>query len=119
MTFCQRSCRSDFSRKTNGGRGGCGFDSIQPLTEFRSQIFRVLSSEAETRRLESEDQATSDIPCTHVTDHEGGAEDGSAVRICHTYKFVPRYGFLKLAVIRSPDFDQFISSYKHNVKEKK
>lgn len=33
-----------------------------PLTELTSHIFRVLSSEAETRRLESDDQATSDIP---------------------------------------------------------
>lgn len=32
------------------------------LTELTSHIFRVLSSEAETRRLESEDHATSDIP---------------------------------------------------------
>lgn len=32
------------------------------LTELTSQIFRVLSSEAETRRLESDDQATSDMP---------------------------------------------------------
>lgn len=36
------------------------------LTEFRSQIFRVLSSDADTRRLESEDQATSDIPYRHM-----------------------------------------------------
>lgn len=28
-----------------------------------------------------------------------------------THKFVSRYGFLKLAIIRSPDFDEFISSW--------
>lgn len=32
------------------------------LTELTSHILRVLSSEAETRRLESDDQATSEIP---------------------------------------------------------
>lgn len=32
------------------------------LTELLSQIFRVLSSEAETSRLESEDQETSEMP---------------------------------------------------------
>lgn len=34
------------------------------LTELLSQIFSVLSSEAETSRLESEDQETSEIPYT-------------------------------------------------------
>lgn len=38
------------------------------LTELTSHIFRVLSSEAETRRLESEDQATSDIPWGEKTE---------------------------------------------------
>lgn len=36
----------------------------------------------------------------------------STVIISHTYKFVARYSFLKLAIICPPDFDQFISSYK-------
>lgn len=70
MTSCL-----DSARKPNGGE--CcetgemllWFDSTASLTELRSQIFRVLSSDAETRRLESEDQATSDIPCMYVTDH--------------------------------------------------
>ena len=33
------------------------------LTVLKSQIFKVLSSDAETRSLESDDQATSEIPC--------------------------------------------------------
>lgn len=40
----------------------CQEGGPEQLTELTSQIFRVLSSEAETRRLESDDQATSDIP---------------------------------------------------------
>lgn len=34
----------------------------QKHTEENSQIFNVLSSDAETKSLESDDQATSDIP---------------------------------------------------------
>lgn len=33
------------------------------LTVAKSQIFRVLSSEAETSSFESDDQDTSEIPC--------------------------------------------------------
>lgn len=35
----------------------------QKFTELISQIFSVLSSDADAKRFESEDQATSDIPC--------------------------------------------------------
>jgi len=37
--------------------------SMKRFTELISQIFSVLSSDADTKRFESEDQATSDIPC--------------------------------------------------------
>lgn len=43
-------------------------DSMRSLTELTSQIFRVLSSDADTSRLESEDQATSDMPCRSTGD---------------------------------------------------
>lgn len=54
--------------RDNSSTRGCrrqGKDCIfrPPLTELTSQIFNVLSSDAETRRLESDDQATSEIPC--------------------------------------------------------
>jgi len=52
------------------------WDLRRSLTELTSQIFRVLSSDADTRRLESEDQATSDMPCGNVgriKSHGGGA----------------------------------------------
>lgn len=41
----------------------------------------------------------------------------STVIICHTYKFVPRYSFLKFAIICPPDFDQFISSYEQEKRQ--
>ena len=47
------------------------------LTELLSQIFRVLSSEAETSRLESEDQETSEIPCTQKTEIRTRTSDPS------------------------------------------
>ena len=37
------------------------------LTVAKSQIFRVLSSEAETSSFESDDQDTSEIPCKKKT----------------------------------------------------
>lgn len=72
MTSSQRAAGGEYC-ETDKTLLWC--DSICSLTELRSQIFRVLSSDAETRRLESEDQATSDIPCIYVTDHYGDAGD--------------------------------------------
>lgn len=37
------------------------------------------------------------------------------MRTIFTYKFMSRYGFLKLAIICSPDFDEFISSCKDEI----
>lgn len=52
---------------------------LSRLTELTSQIFRVLSSDADTSRLESEDHATSEMPCGCRTKrHEPSFEDKPA-----------------------------------------
>lgn len=40
------------------------------------------------------------------------------IKSCYTHKFVSRYGFLKLAIISSPDFDEFIRSCKDKKRKK-
>lgn len=68
--FCQALCRYSLMTQSPSSSHTRIVESLSSvlinaagLTELTSQIFRVLSSDAETRRLESEDQATSEIPC--------------------------------------------------------
>lgn len=42
------------------------YNYVISFTELMSQIFGDLSSDADTKRFESEDQATSDIPCNSM-----------------------------------------------------
>lgn len=71
--------------------------------------------------MESEDQATSDMPCevhggvirkaterkAPLTTPRRESDNTAASR--PTHQLVSRYGFLKLAVVRPPDFDEFVS----------